>query len=114
LVKKIKKEVLSFKKPLVELRKMWKEVFEEEVPPNSRKYLVRCLTYKLQKGVYGEMSRKGGKRLEYLADRVEKGKRISSDKLPVVGTEAILQRGEEAHAVMVTDTGLVYREEFYT
>ena len=49
-----------------------------------------------------------------LADRLEKGKRISSDKLPVAGTELILERGEETHAVMVTDKGLIYREEFYT
>ncbi len=49
-----------------------------------------------------------------LADRLEKGKRISSDKLPVAGTELILERGEEVHVVMVTNTGLIYKEEFYT
>jgi hypothetical protein len=26
----------------------------------------------------------------------------------------ILERGEEVHVVMVTNTGLIYREEFYT
>ncbi|GFQ71090.1 putative phage related protein [Trichonephila clavata] len=56
--------------------------------------------------------KKSAKRLEYLADRLEKGKRISSDKLPVEGTELILERGEEIHVVMVTNTGLIYREEF--
>jgi hypothetical protein len=48
-----------------------------------------------------------------LAEGLEKGKRISSDKLPAVGTELIIERGEETHAVMVTDKGLIYREEFY-
>ncbi|GFQ95212.1 putative phage related protein [Trichonephila clavata] len=72
---------------------------------HSRKYLIPRLAYRIQEEAYGEMSRKGAKRLEYLADRLEKGKRISSDKLPVEGTELILERGEEIHVVMVTNTG---------
>ncbi|WP_265036259.1 DUF2924 domain-containing protein [Wolbachia endosymbiont (group A) of Anomoia purmunda] len=101
-------------KPLEELKKIWKKVFWEEAPRYSKKYLIPRLAYRMQEKAYGEMSRKGTKRLEYLADRLEKGKRISSDKLPVEGTELILERGEETHAVMVTDKGLIYREEFYT
>ncbi|MFP3028719.1 MAG: DUF2924 domain-containing protein [Wolbachia sp.] len=102
------------KKTLEELRKIWKKVYGEEAPRYSKKYLIPRLAYRMQEKAYGEMSRKGAKRLEYLADRLEKGKRISSDKLPVAGTELILERGEETHAVMVTDKGLIYREEFYT
>lgn len=102
------------KKTLEELRRMWKKVFGEEAPKHSKKYLIPRLAYRIQEEAYGEMSRKGAKRLEYLADRLEKGKRISSDKLPVEGTELILERGEETHAVMVTDKGLIYREEFFT
>ncbi|WP_425386617.1 DUF2924 domain-containing protein [Wolbachia endosymbiont (group A) of Barypeithes pellucidus] len=110
-----KREVLSLEgKKLVELKKIWKKVFGEEAPRYSKKYLIPRLAYRIQEKEYGEMSKKGSKRLEYLADRLEKGKRISSDKLPVEGTELILERGEETHAVMVTDTGLIYREEFYT
>ncbi len=113
--KKIKKEVLNLeKKPLVELKKMWKEIFGEEAPGYSKKYLIPRLAYRIQEKAYGEMSRKGAKRLEYLADRLEKGKRISSDKLPVAGTEFILEKGEEVHTVMVKDNGLVYKEGFYT
>ncbi|MDX5526847.1 MAG: DUF2924 domain-containing protein [Wolbachia endosymbiont of Andrena nigroaenea] len=89
-------------------------IFGEETPRYSKKYLIPRLAYRMQEEAYGEMSRKVAKRLEYLADRLEKGKRISSDKLPVAGTELILERGEETHAVMVTDKGLIYREEFYT
>ncbi|WP_265037894.1 MULTISPECIES: DUF2924 domain-containing protein [unclassified Wolbachia] len=113
--KKVEKEVEYLeKKALEELRKIWKKVFEEEAPRHSKKYLIPRLAYRIQEKAYGEISRKGAKRLEYLADRLEKGKRISSDKLPVAGTELILERGEETHAVMVTDKGLIYREEFYT
>ncbi len=113
--KKVEKEVKYLeKKPLAELKKIWKKVFEEEAPRHSKKYLIPRLAYRLQEKAYGEISRKGAKRLEYLADRLEQGKRISSDKLPVEGTELILERGEETHAVMVTNTGLIYREEFYT
>ncbi|WP_265026793.1 MULTISPECIES: DUF2924 domain-containing protein [unclassified Wolbachia] len=113
--KKVEKEVEYLeKKALEELRKIWKKVFEEEAPRHSKKYLIPRLAYRIQEKAYGEISRKGAKRLEYLADRLEKGKRISSDKLPVEGTELILERGEEMHAVMVTDRGLIYREEFYT
>ncbi|XCA33360.1 MAG: DUF2924 domain-containing protein [Wolbachia endosymbiont of Polyergus mexicanus] len=112
---KVEKKVRSLdEKPLVELRKIWKKVFVEEAPQHSRKYLIPRLAYRIQEKAYGEISRKGAKRLEYLADRLEKGKRISSDKLPVEGTELILERGEEVHVVMVTNTGLIYREEFYT
>ncbi|MGL9758825.1 MAG: DUF2924 domain-containing protein [Wolbachia sp.] len=113
--KKVEKEVKYLeKKALEELRKIWKKVFEEEAPRHSKKYLIQRLAYRIQEKAYGEISRKGAKRLEYLADRLEKGKRISSDKLPAAGTELIVERGEEVHVVMVTDTGLIYREEFYT
>ncbi len=113
--KKVEKEVKCLeKKALEELRKIWKKVFEEEAPRSSKKYLIPRLAYRIQEKAYGEMSRKGIKRLEYLGDRLEKGKRISSDKLPVEGTELILERGEETHVVMVTDKGLIYKEEFYT
>ncbi|MFT4314288.1 MAG: DUF2924 domain-containing protein [Wolbachia pipientis] len=113
--KEMEKKVMNLeRKPLSELRKIWKKVYGEEAPKHSKKYLIPRLAYRMQEKVYGEMSRKGAKRLEYLADRLEKGKRISSDKLPVEGTELILERGEETHAVMVTDKGLIYREEFYT
>jgi len=109
------KKVMNLeRKPLDELRKIWKKVYGEEAPKYSKKYLIPRLAYRIQEEAYGEMSRKGAKRLEYLADRLEKGKRISSDKLPVAGTELILEKGEETHAVMVTDKGLIYREEFYT
>ncbi|MCM1002142.1 MULTISPECIES: DUF2924 domain-containing protein [Wolbachia] len=111
----IEKKVMNLeRKPLGELRKIWKKVYGEEAPRYSKKYLIPRLAYRMQEKAYGEMSRKGTKRLEYLADRLEKGKRISSDKLPVEGTELILERGEETHAVMVTDKGLIYKEEFYT
>ena len=113
--KKVEKEVKCLeRKALEELRKIWKKGFGEEAPRYSKKYLIPRLAYKIQEKTYGEISRKGAKRLEYLADRLEKGKRISSDKLPVEGTELILERGEEVHVVMVTNTGLIYREEFYT
>ncbi len=114
-MEEIEKKVKNLgEKPLVELRKIWKKVFEEEAPQHSRKYLIPRLAYRIQEKAYGEMSRKGAKRLEYLADRLEKGKRISSDKLPAAGTELIVERGEEVHVVMVVDTGLIYRGEFYT
>ncbi|WP_264376210.1 MULTISPECIES: DUF2924 domain-containing protein [unclassified Wolbachia] len=111
----IEKKVMNLeKKTLEELKKIWKKVYGKEAPRYSKKYLIPRLAYRMQEKAYGEMSRKGLKRLEYLADRLEKGKRISSDKLPVAGTELILERGEEMHAVMVTDKGLIYREEFFT
>ncbi|QJT94801.1 DUF2924 domain-containing protein [Wolbachia endosymbiont of Diaphorina citri] len=109
------KKVMNLeKKTLEELRRMWKKVFGEEAPKHSKKYLIPRLAYRMQEKAYGEISRKGLKRLDYLADRLEKGKRISSDKLPVAGTELILERGKETHAVMVTDKGLIYKEEFFT
>ncbi|CAH2217086.1 jg15366, partial [Pararge aegeria aegeria] len=98
------------RKPLGELRKMWKKVFGEEAPKHSKKYLILRLAYRMQEEAYGEMSRKGTKRLEYLADRLEKGKRISSDKLPVEGTELILERGEETHARVACEKYIKSRE----
>ncbi|BEP32938.1 MAG: hypothetical protein WBIAU2_11650 [Wolbachia endosymbiont of Drosophila biauraria] len=80
----IEKKVLNLeKKALEELRKIWRKVFVEEAPRNSKKYLIPRLAHRLQEKAYGEISRKGAKRLKYLADRLEQGKRISSDKLPV-------------------------------
>lgn len=111
--KEIEKKVMNLeRRPLDELRKMWKKAYGEEAPRYSKKYLIPRLAYRIQEKAYGEMSRKGLERLEYLADRLEKGKRISSDKLPVEGTELILERGEETHAVMVTDKGLSTEKNF--
>lgn len=110
-----KEEIKSLEeKPLEELRKIWKEEFGKEAPRHSKKYLIPRIAYRIQEKAYGEISRKSAKRLEYLAERLEKGKRISSDKLPIAGTELILEKGEEMHAVMVTDKGLIYKEECYT
>ncbi|UID81784.1 DUF2924 domain-containing protein [Wolbachia endosymbiont of Drosophila innubila] len=110
-----RKESIEFReKALEELRKIWRKVFVEEAPTNSKKYLIPRLAYRLQEKAYGEISRKGAKRLKIPGRSARTGKRISSDKLPAVGTELILERGEETHAVMVTDKGLIYREEFFT
>lgn len=112
--KKVEKEIKCLeKKALEELRKILKKVFGEEAPRYSKKCLIPRLAYKIQEKTYGEISRKGAKRLEYLADLLEKGKRISSDKLPIERTELILERGEEVHVVMVTNTGLIPRRVLY-
>ncbi len=62
----IEKKVMNLeKKALVELRRIWKKVFGEEAPRYSKKYLIPRLAYRMQEKAYGEMSRKGAKRLEY-------------------------------------------------
>ena len=52
----IEKKVRSLGgKPLAELRKIWKKVYEKEAPRYTKKYLIPRLAYRLQEKAYGEI-----------------------------------------------------------
>lgn len=108
----VEKEVLSLpSKTLAEVKKMWKSLFQSEPPPYCRKYLIRRIAYRLQEIAYGKLS---SKRLNDLASQMEKGKRISSDNLPIVGTKFVREYNGKDHEVLVTDTGFKYEGQYFT
>jgi hypothetical protein len=111
----VEKEVLSLPgKTLAELKKMWKELFKSDAPPYSKKYLIPRLAYRLQEVAYGELSSKSARRLDQLSCLIEQGKKISCDKLPIAGTKFVREYNGENHEVLVTNTGFVYKEQFFT
>lgn len=108
----IEQEILSLpSKTLPELRRMWKELFKKEAPPYCRKYLIPKIAYRKQEMAYGN---KTAKELDRLADLLEQGKKISSDKLPRAGTKFIREYNGRDHEVLVTDTGFIYEGQFFT
>lgn len=108
----VEQEVLSLaSKPLPQLKRMWKELFNSEAPPYCRKYLIPRIAYRIQEIAYGN---KTAKELDRLANLLEQGKRITSDKLPIAGTKFIKEYKGKDHEVLVTDTGLIYKGQFFT
>ncbi|APR97874.1 DUF2924 domain-containing protein [Wolbachia endosymbiont of Folsomia candida] len=101
-------------KTLKELRAIWKDLFQSDAPPYCRKYLITRIAYRLQEIAYGELSRKSTKKLNDLANQMEKGKGLSSSNLPRPGTKLIREYKGERHEVLVTVVGLVYKGQAYT
>lgn len=111
----IEQEILSLpSKTLPELRRMWKELFKKEAPPYCRKYLIPKIAYRLQEIAYGKLSSKTTKRLDHLANRMEQGKKINSNNLPIAGTKFVREYSGKDHEVLVTDTGFTYEGQFFT
>ncbi|XGA08606.1 MAG: DUF2924 domain-containing protein [Wolbachia endosymbiont of Xenopsylla cheopis] len=110
------KEVMSLEsKTLVELREMWRRLFNTDSPPYSKRYLIPRIAYRLQEMIYGRLSDKAEKKLDYLADQMEQGKKINSQMSdqPISGTRLIRQYRGVEHEVIVTDIGFVYKGQQY-
>ncbi|WP_339048088.1 DUF2924 domain-containing protein [Candidatus Mesenet endosymbiont of Phosphuga atrata] len=110
------KEVMSLEsKTLIELREMWRRLFKSDAPLYSRKYLIKRLAYHLQEIAYGGLCSKAAKKLDYLRDQLEQGKKISSSTIncPIAGTTLIRQYQGVNHEVSVTKKGFTYQGQFF-
>ena len=60
----VEKEILSLEsKTLLELREIWKSVFNSNPPTHAKKVLIPKLAYKLQEIAYGSLSEKSTREL---------------------------------------------------
>jgi len=108
-------EILSLvKKTIPELRKVYSKYFESEAPPYYKKYLIDKIAYRMQEIAYGKLSSEAERKLNNLANKVEQGKKISNEKLPIVGTKLIREYNGKSHEVLVTDLGFTYEGQYFT
>ena len=103
--------------PAMELKAMWRRLFEREPPPYNRRFLESRLAYRIQELAYGGLRPETVARLEALGEELDGGKvsvrKRPVDIRPVVGTRLIREfRGVE-HTVTVTFHGYEYQGRPY-
>ncbi len=59
--------------PFVELKQLWRDLFQQEPPPYNRRYLESRLAYRLQELAYGGLKRETVRKLEQLGDQLDGG-----------------------------------------
>ena len=105
----------SLSKP--QLLQIWAQNFKTPPPPNLRKDLmVPILAYRMQEREYGGLSHRARTRLKEIAAslRNQKGPIRNTDLAPATGTKLIRSWKGEAHEVLATGTGYVYRGRTYS
>ena len=111
----VEKEVLSLgNKTLVELREMWKRLFNSNPPPHAKKILIPHIAYKLQEIAYGGLSEKSIKQIDNLADQMRQGKKVRGGNGLVVGTRIIKKyQGEEHEVIVMGEKVFIYKGQPY-
>ncbi|APR98550.1 DUF2924 domain-containing protein [Wolbachia endosymbiont of Folsomia candida] len=112
----VEKEVLSLSsKTSQELRKMYETASKGKAPPYRREYFIRWISHWLQANAFGELSEKAAKKLDYLAEQMKEGKKVSSENpLMAVGTKIIKEYHGEKHEVTVSGKKLfIYKGQPY-
>ena len=110
----VEKEILSLEsKTLLELREIWKSVFNSNPPPHAKKVLIPKLAYKLQEIAYGSLSEKSTRDLDDMANQMRKGKKVSRGNRPLAGTRIVKNYRGEEHEVIVDEKDFIYRGQRY-
>lgn len=90
---------------VVELKQMWRELFQLEPPPFNRRFLETRLAYHIQELAYGGLKRDVVKRIEKLGEQLDGGKsairRRRVDNRPIAGTRLIRDWQGEPQEVIV-------------
>jgi len=112
--KSVEQEILSLaSKTLLELREIWKSLFNTNPPPHAKKVLIPQIAYKLQEVAYGSLSEKSVRDLDNMADQMRKGKKVSRGNRPIVGTRIVKEYHGEEHEVIVGEQDFIYRGQSY-
>jgi hypothetical protein len=89
----------------LELKQMWRDLCDKELPGFSRNYLISRLAYRIQELAYGGLKPATRARLDALADALDPKparKRLANG--PVVGTQLIREwRGVEQKVTVLAD-----------
>jgi hypothetical protein len=98
------------------LRVLWQDLFEKPVHPKLRReMMIPILAYRIQEKAYGGLKLSTRKRLQKLAQELDRDPRA---KLPApqqikTGTKLLRQWRGETHNVIVVDGGFDYRNKRY-
>ena len=98
------------------LRVLWQELFEKPVHPKLRReMMIPILAYRIQEKAYGGLKRSTRKRLEKLAQELERDPKaqVQTQQHIKTGTKLLRQWRGETHHVVVVDGGFVYRNQRY-
>ncbi len=93
-----------------ELKKLWRELFNETAPRKKRDYLIPRLAWRIQELAYGGLSDNAQDRINRLMRGKEQLKPSSNRvKRPAVGTKLIREYQGIEHHVTVTRNGFEYQ-----
>ncbi|WP_339751818.1 DUF2924 domain-containing protein [uncultured Marinobacter sp.] len=93
-----------------ELKKLWRELFNETAPRKKRDYLIPRLAWRIQELAYGGLSDTSQDRINRLMRGKEQLKPSSNRvKRPAVGTKLIREYQGVEHHVTVTRNGFEYQ-----
>ncbi|BCO30076.1 hypothetical protein TspCOW1_01790 [Thiohalobacter sp. COW1] len=93
-----------------ELKKLWRELFDESAPRKKRDYLIPRLAWRIQELAYGGLSDNAQDRINRLLRSKEQLKPSSNRlKRPAVGTKLIREYQGVEHHVTVTRNGFEYQ-----
>ena len=97
-----------------ELKKLWRELFDEPAPRKKRDYLIPRLAWRIQELAYGGLSENAQDRINRLMRSKEQLKPSSNRvKRPAVGTKLIREYQGIEHHVTVTRNGFEYQGRTY-
>ena len=104
-------------KTTLELKQLWRELFDREPPPYSKPFLVKRLAYRIQELAHGGLSARAEAKL---AERIEdedlrlKGKTlVRRGDRPIAGTRLIREWQGVEHCATVLDDGFEYQGRRY-
>jgi hypothetical protein len=103
--------------PIADLRKKWRQLFEQDPPLYNRRYLESRLAYRIQELAYGGLKPETIERLEALADELERkdgGRRRTIESRPIAGTRLIREWKGVEHCITVRDEDFEYQGRPYT
>ena len=98
------------------LRSLWQELFEKPVHPKLRReMMIPILAYRIQEKAYGGLKASTRKRLEKLAQELERDPKaqLQAHQQIKTGTKLLRQWRGETHNVIVVDDGFDYRNKRY-
>ena len=103
--------------PIPELKKLWRDLFDNDPPPYNRRFLENRLAYRLQELAHGGLKTSTVKRLEQLGEQLDGGKaRVRSrrvDERPVAGTKLIREWQVTPYEVVVQPDHFEFQGQRY-
>ena len=103
--------------PTIELKQLWRDLFDRDPPVFNRKYLESRLAYRIQELAYGGLKPETVQRLEALGEQLDGGnittRRIRTDLKPMAGTRLIRDYQGIEQVVTVLQDGFEWQGRPY-
>ena len=103
--------------PTLDLRTLWRDLFETDPPRQNRRFLESRLAYRIQELEYGELKPSIVERLEALGEELDGGnaavRKRRTDDRPIAGTRLIREYQGVEHCATVLTDGFEYQGRPY-